>query len=327
MSSSSPSGQNDGNDQRGTPKINREKLVEHIFEKITDEVSFKSFSNQMTEVNKILKMEYSSANDMARIMQKDVALTSKLLKLVNSSFYGQRVKRKVSTISEAMIILGTKEVKLAATSLKLNELIQSLTKNKALKNLSLQGLQRSFVAREIAENVGLKNSESIQISSILYNFGEYLIALFIPNIYIQIEVLSEKENFTKAKASKSIIGLSYNELGTQIMQKWNLPSIIIDNMKPVTSFDSPKSTLSEQELYRYVCSFSNEICSLKFSENNGKINQQIKKITSNYKKTLGISAPNSVKLIKISLDKITRYAKLHGLSDSKTHKKDLLKKL
>ncbi|MCK5100253.1 MAG: HDOD domain-containing protein [Desulfobacteraceae bacterium] len=305
---------NDGKNHMNAPEINRQTLVEYIFKEITEEESFLTFSNQMADVNKILKMEYSSANDIAKILKKDIALTAKLLKLVNSSFYGRFVKARVSTVSDAMIILGTKEVKLAATSLKLHELIQSMTKNKALKDMALKGLQRSFIVRRIAKDAGLKNCESLQISAILYNFGEFLVALFVPDIYIKVELLLEKENLEKEKASKSIIGLSYNELGRIIMIKWNLPSMIADAMEPVTSFDVSKNALSEQELHRYICAFSNDICTLRFSKDNGKISQQIINITDRYKAVLGISASRSVELIKTSRDKIARYANLHGVS-------------
>ena len=80
---------NDGKNQLDTLGINRETLVEYIFKEITEEESFKTFSNQIADVNQILKIEYSSANDIARILKKDTALTAKLLKLVNSSFYGR----------------------------------------------------------------------------------------------------------------------------------------------------------------------------------------------------------------------------------------------
>ncbi len=147
---------------------------------------FLSFSNQIRDVNQILTMKYSSANDIADVILKDMALTAKLLKLVNSSFYGQFSDNGISTISEAMIILGTEEIKLAAASLKIYEIMNDVANIQVLKDKAVKSLQRSIIARELAVDEKIKDAEAIQITAILYDFGEYLVALFFPEVYINI---------------------------------------------------------------------------------------------------------------------------------------------
>jgi len=167
-------------------KIDYKAFIKTLASNIMKNGPFLSFSNQIRDVNQILTMKYSSANDIADVILKDMALTAKLLKLVNSSFYGQFSDNGISTISEAMIILGTEEIKLAAASLKIYEIMNDVANIQVLKDKAVKSLQRSIIARELAVDEKIKDAEAIQITAILYDFGEYLVALFFPEVYINI---------------------------------------------------------------------------------------------------------------------------------------------
>ncbi|MCD4718894.1 MAG: HDOD domain-containing protein [Desulfobacula sp.] len=296
-----------GHSNLGRDIINYKTFVKEILKKILDEDSFLSFSSQIRDVNEILQMKYSSANDIANVILKDVALTSKLLKLVNSSFYGQFSHKGIATISEAMIILGTEEIKLAAASLKIYELMQDIANIKILKNKTLKALQRSIIARQIAIDEGIKDAEAIQISAMLYDFGEYLVALFSPEVFINIEIYVDENSLTREQASKHIIGISYSELGRYVISKWNLPSSIISAMKPVIEFNVVKTGLTMDDLQRYICAFSNELCGIEFSMTGESIGQKIVAVSENYKNSLEIGASKSVELLKMSWNKILKH--------------------
>ncbi len=288
--------------------IDSQAFVKNILKNLMKNESFLSFSNQIAGINRILNVKYSSANDIADVILKDVALTSKLLKLVNSSFYGQFSNKGIKTISEAMIILGTEEIKLAAASLKIYELMQNIAKISILKDKTIKALQRSLMARQIAIDEGLKDAETIQISAMLYDFGEYLVAFFFPEIYINIELLADEKNLSKEKASKSIIGISFSNLGRYIASKWHLPPSIIYAMRPVTDFGAVKQRLTVEEFQQYICSFTYELCAVEFSTANKNVGKEINRISELYKTSLDIPASKSVELLKSSWDRITRHA-------------------
>ncbi|CCK80042.1 HDOD domain-containing protein [Desulfobacula toluolica] len=291
-------------------KINYKAFIKYILKKMLDNTSFLSFSAQIKNVNQILKMKYSSANDIANIILKDVALTIKLLKLVNSSFYGQFSHKGITSISEAMIILGTQEIKLAAASLKIYDHMQDLSNIKVLKIKTLRALQRSIIARQIALDEDLKDAEAIQISAMLYDFGEYLVALFSPEIFIKIELLVDEKHLTRDQASKSIIGISYGMLGRFMVSKWNLPESIIHSMKPVEDINVLKKDMTIEEFKRTICAFSNELCNINFSMGDSHIREKIIKISASYESRLQIPASKSVELLKMSQHKIMQHSSI-----------------
>ncbi len=288
-------------------------FIQLILKKIMAAGSFLSFSLQIHEINKMLRMKYSSAGDIADVIAKDVALTSKFLKLANASFYGQFGDNGVSTISEAMILLGTEEIKQAAASLKIFEFMQEMSDNRALKDKTLTNLMRSVIAREIALAAGFNKAEEFQICAMLYDLGEYIVMLFTPDNYIRIEMLINSAGLDKEEASKALLGVSYSRLGRIIAEKWGLPEKIINSMKPVSKgmlklpYDSSISGMQ-----RYVCAFSDELCSLDTSCSGRLRKEKLEEAVALYGERLGIGVYRANQLILLSKKKIKKHAALLG---------------
>ncbi len=295
-------------------KMDYKTFIKTLSGNIMKNGSFLTFSNQIRDVNQILKMKYSSANDIADVILKDMALTTKLLKLVNSSFYGQFSDKGISTISEAMIILGTEEIKLAAAGLKIYEIMNDVAKVRILKDKAIKSFQRSIIVRELALEEKMEHAEYIQITAILYDFGEYLVALFSPEVYLRIEIAIDEKQLSKEQASKCIIGISYSQIGRFFASRWHLPLPIISAMKPVSNFNFLKNRLSTGEIQRYMCSFSNELCNIDFSMPGDTIGKQILEISEKYKTCLGITPSKSLDLLKMSSNKITKHASILKIS-------------
>ena len=289
---------------------NYKDFVKDILKQCLANNSFLSFSVQIGEVNTILQMKYSSANDIAAVILKDVALTTKLLKLVNSSFYGNFSNKGISTISEAMILLGTEEIKLAAANLKIFELMQNISNIKVLKEKALKAMQRSIMARQIAIDEKVTDTETIQISAMLYEFGEYLVALFSPAVFIKVEILIDEKGLTRDEASRTVTGISYSALGRFVVSKWNLPESVINVMKPITISGAKQKNLSSEEYQRVICAFSNELCNIDFSKIGKQAGKKIVKLSAGYKQYLNIAPEKSISLLNKSWSKIKKYAEI-----------------
>ncbi|MCP4671494.1 MAG: HDOD domain-containing protein [Desulfobacula sp.] len=282
-------------------------FVKSLFSKIVKNASLLSFSRQVDNVNRILKMKYSSADDVAQVILNDVNLTSKLLKLVNSSFYGQFSTKGITTIAEAMIILGTEEIKLAAANLKIYELMNNISNIKILKDKTIKGLQRSVIVRQIALYREYKNTEALQVSAMLYDLGEYLVALFYPDKYAQIEILMDGDNISKEKASKHILGLPYSYLGMIVGKKWNLPDTIINAMRPLNNRVKMSKRLTMQDLQRHMCAFANEICESSQTHTGKELNKKLDEISHIYKNSLNLDVSTTIELLKHSWKKTKQY--------------------
>ncbi|MBA3009396.1 MAG: HDOD domain-containing protein [Proteobacteria bacterium] len=295
-------------------------FVNSIFKKMVAQDSFLSFSRQISNVNKILTMKYSSANDIADVILKDMALTSKVLKLVNSSFYRHFSTKGISTISEAMIILGTDEIRLAAASLKIYEMMSGLANAQILRDKALKGFQRSIMARQIALEGGYKDSDALQISAMIYDLGEYLVALFAPDKYIRIEVAMDEGQLSRLEASKSILGLSYSDLGRLVALKLHLPETVVNAMRPVTNFDVKGEGIGEGNRHRYACAFTMEMCDIPMENDQELSLEKVRSIAVRYKGILNINMSKALELVKTSRDKMVKHAALLNIDPDKSRR-------
>jgi HD-like signal output (HDOD) protein len=97
---------------------------EILLERISRNSDFPTFSKYITELNRKISSQakYSSASDLSNTILKDYALTSKLLKSVNSAYYST-TGGKISTVTRAVVLLGYEKVRLATTNLLLFDLM------------------------------------------------------------------------------------------------------------------------------------------------------------------------------------------------------------
>ena len=309
-------GETGGNDIEETQSdpSDRRVFVNALFKKMMVQDSFLAFYRQVSDVNKILTMKYSSATDIARVILKDMALTTKVLKLVNAPFYRHFSSRGISTISEAMIILGTDEVRLAAAGMKIYEMMGSLGNVAILKQKTLKGLQRSIMARQIAREGNFKDADAIQIAAMVYDLGEYMVALVAPEKYIKIELAMDKYFFSRAKASKSILGLSYSDLGMIVALKLHLPKNIVNGMRPVTDFCVNWEGLIEGDRHRYVCAFVNEMCNIPLNDDGCQDIEQAQLVAEKYNNILNLDMSTSLAVFTTSWDKMIKHEALLNMS-------------
>src|SRR3954464_2948229 len=108
--------------------------------------------------------------EIARIISKDPALSGKILRTVNSSFYGR--SQHVSTISHALVILGLQSVKTLVLGF---SLVTNLTKNKTKGFKHLAYWKRSIfaatAARTIAAKIGVVQQEEAFLTALLMDIG------------------------------------------------------------------------------------------------------------------------------------------------------------
>lgn len=291
------------------------RFVKLIMKRIKGSDLFLSFARRIREINKILSMKYSSAKDIADIIATDSKLSSKLLSLVNSSFYGRFSDKRVATISEAMIIMGTEEIQFAAVNLKLLELLQEISTNRILKKKTVEGLLRSMFANETAKILGFKKKEGIQLAAMLYDLGEYAVILFYPERYMETEIIREKSDRDRNQSSKELFGISYSDLGRLICKQLGVPPQIIRLMSPVKT---PDPGIPEKhynlEIKRCICSFANETCRADANHRGKDREEAVKAVMKRYKPIFDPGFQKVDKTLRSSRQKILSNAGIFNIS-------------
>jgi eukaryotic-like serine/threonine-protein kinase len=179
--------------------------------------------------------------ELANVVLGDYGLTSKLLKLINSVYYLRF--GEVTTVSRAIVLLGTDHLRDIALSFTLFERLQTEA-SQHIVNLLCRAVYAAVVGRRIASSTGYANPEEAFICSLFHTLGEMLTAYYAPQTYA---ALSSSHTPTEESA-RIRASLLYLSLGKEMAQGWRFPARIVHCM------DRPTVELGERDdIYRLCC--------------------------------------------------------------------------
>jgi HD-like signal output (HDOD) protein len=180
------------------------------------------------QLEKALTMEGSSAQELGKIIQQDMAMTAKILKLVNSSYFGLR--RTIFSVQEAVTYLGTETIKVLVLANFIFERAEPLpTRNLGLEQLWHHSLAVAKGGRAIAEVEGasLKIREQTFVSGILEDVGILVLATHFPEAYDRTIAMVLEEKIQIPTAELWEFGLTHAEVGAYLLGLWGLPAPIL----------------------------------------------------------------------------------------------------
>ncbi len=197
----------------GNKTLRRFRNVEHLF-------TLPSISRQIMNVSDDPLL---SASKMAKIIEKDPVLTSKILKVVNSAFYG--FPRKIESVEHAVVILGNDEVVNLAFSIAISRIVRDVSPAKA-QALWEHSLQVAFLSHWLAPRIGHERKDLVYTVGLLHDLGKI--------VFLQggdtLENLDDISTIEDLAEEESSTGLSHAEMGAYVAERWNLPEGIVDGI-------------------------------------------------------------------------------------------------
>lgn len=160
-------------------------------------------------VRKLLKTVDSPAvslGDIGEIITKDQALTAKLLKMVNSPIYG--FPGRISSVSQALILLGLNVVKGMLLSISVFEMME-----KTMVGLWKHSLCTALAAKTLAIKKGLKEPEEIMLLALLHDIGKVALNMKFSEEYKQALLISEREEKLIKESEGEIFTITHAEVG------------------------------------------------------------------------------------------------------------------
>ncbi len=162
-----------------------------------------------------------AASKMARIIEKDPVLTSRLLKVVNSAFYG--FHRQIDSVEHAIVILGNEEVVNLAFSIAIHKVLETISTSHAQK-LWEHSLVVAHLSQWLGPLMGYKSKDKIYTVGLLHDFGK-IVFLQRGHFVGDLDSPSSLEELAKEEMDS---GLSHAEMGAYVAERWNLPAGIVD---------------------------------------------------------------------------------------------------
>jgi len=182
------------------------------------------------EVIDLVQQQDVNIKQIANTISHDPALSSKILKTVNSSFYGQA--HSVATISHALVILGLNSVKTLALGF---SLVGNLKDGggDGFDHVSFwkRSLYSAVAARTLAKTLGLVQQEEAFLGGLLQDLGMLAMNQALGNEYHAIALQVGPEHRKLFFLEQEKLGTNHAEIGAALASSWNLPPLLVQPIK------------------------------------------------------------------------------------------------
>lgn len=202
-----------------TPEILRAKI-----ERIT---TLPTLPQVVTKIASMVESPETSVADVGRVIAKDQVLSARVLKLVNSAFYG--FSRRVSTVTHATVLLGFNVVKGLVMSASVFDLFQQ-GRGDGLdrKHLWDHAIGTARIAGVLARKAGLHEPEEAVVAGLLHDLGKIVLCADLPEEFTATVGLAKKRNLLMIEAEVEVLGTTHAEIGRWLLEHWKLPVKLVE---------------------------------------------------------------------------------------------------
>lgn len=187
------------------------------------------FPENIAQIQKQLNDPDSKLSTIAMLISNDVALTTDLLKLVNSAAFS--LARKCTSISEAVKMVGIRGIKNLLYSIGTFHLLGPSTEEQ--KRLWSHSYKVAFFAYNLARNFGGSRTvtEDAYVCGLLHDLGKIVLSSVHPALLDKINELRASKEIPDRVMDALLSGINHPEIGAALAEKWNFPDSIVASIR------------------------------------------------------------------------------------------------
>ncbi|MGE4192958.1 MAG: HDOD domain-containing protein [Pseudodesulfovibrio sp.] len=170
-----------------------------------------------------------SQKELVEVIKKDPVFTLKILRLVNSPYFG--LSREITSINHASVYLGLNTLKNVALGLAaVGAIPRSASTRMDMGAFWLHSLAVATCASMLGRKLGVSRDDTANYfaSGLLHDIGKVVFALYLPEEFEKVVVKASAQGEPMHQCELEIIGATHADLGGMLADKWNLPSELRD---------------------------------------------------------------------------------------------------
>ena len=182
-------------------------------------------------VSELMENENSASAQIGKVVETDPALSSRILKMVNSAFYG--IPKTIASISQAITILGRDRLRQILIGTVLSGVFgKAQSPVLVMEDFWYHSVKTAILARHLGNDSEISNeAESLFTAGLLHEIGRLIMAQKIPEQSSAIQKAIDMEGEDIMAAESRILGFTHCDVGGAFIEKWGLPALLADVAK------------------------------------------------------------------------------------------------
>ncbi len=212
------------------------KILRHKVENIN---ALPTMPSVLKRLSSVIEKPRITIVEISAFISNDPALTTKVLKMVNSAIYG--FPGRIASVSHATMLLGLNVIKGLLLGVSVFELMQ-----KTMSGLYEHSLACAIASRVIAQKKNLKEPEEVSVAGLLHDIGKVILTLEFAQEYESAMKEAEEKKISIFEAEKNQFNATHADVGGWLAEKWRFPNNLIEvieyHHRPMLAKNAPMET-------------------------------------------------------------------------------------
>ncbi len=224
--------------------------------KVTIEANLITLPDIYWRLKEILASHDYSMQDIAQLIVYDPGLTARLLKIVNSAYFG--FAAKIDTVNHAVSILGVQQIEdLILTTSIADALGDYECEHLDVKQFWLRSVYRAIAARDLAGVCNLMDSERMFVGGLLSGIGHLIMYQSVPILAQQAQRLARESGRPLHQCEHEVMGFDHAGVAALLMKNWQLPPSLVAMIKNHLVLQEQGDYLLETAIVHLAALFGN----------------------------------------------------------------------
>ncbi|HJV69770.1 protein kinase domain-containing protein [Ideonella sp.] len=267
---------------------------------------FPALSDSVMRIQRVTASENESLQALSAEILKDVALTQKLLRLVNTAHFRHVGAGEISTVSRATALIGFAGIRNMALSVVLLEHMKDQTHAQRMKELFLAALLTGTLVDQLSPPT--REREEAFLGGMLSHLGRMLAEYYFPEEAAQIRQRSARSGLretsaeapSEARVAADVLGLSYDDLGLGVAQSWGLPDHLRRVMSPPQDEVPGRAVEAAVDRMRWRVRASGELVQILLEGDPAQTEQRVLALGERYARALDMRAEDFGEALKVA---------------------------
>ncbi len=209
----------------------------------------------ITQVLRALDNVDINANTLAKMIERDQTLATRVLQVANSPFYG--FSRRISTIDLAVVVMGLNSIKEIVIGLVVQRFFGKSKRSIIdINQFWKYSLFCGASSRVIARKLGYKLAGEAFVTGLMHDLGLIILSDHFNWHFRRIWNLAQTDEYSLLEAEELVLGCNHGDIGAWLAEKWNFPEHLCNALRnhhiPYTKFSGEQSNELEQPLTAIV---------------------------------------------------------------------------